>query len=90
MHSPVHCDMESTVTMLFCFFKKAPSGDRTHDRTLTKRMLCQLSYRGSCPRSNHALPKRMFCQLSYRGRAGSTVFLGMPFLGCPGQSRKSA
>ena len=46
MHSPVHCDMESTVTMLFCFFKKAPSGDRTHDRTLTKRMLCQLSYRG--------------------------------------------
>ena len=26
--------------------EKAPSGDRTHDRTLTKRMLCQLSYRG--------------------------------------------
>ena len=26
--------------------KKAPSGDRTHDRTLTKRMLYQLSYRG--------------------------------------------
>ena len=25
---------------------KAPSGDRTHDRTLTKRMLYQLSYRG--------------------------------------------
>ena len=26
--------------------QKAPSGDRTHDRTLTKRMLYQLSYRG--------------------------------------------
>ena len=26
--------------------QRAPSGDRTHDRTLTKRMLCQLSYRG--------------------------------------------
>ena len=26
--------------------QEAPSGDRTHDRTLTKRMLCQLSYRG--------------------------------------------
>ncbi len=25
---------------------EAPSGDRTHDRTLTERMLCQLSYRG--------------------------------------------
>jgi hypothetical protein len=25
---------------------RAPSGDRTHDHTLTKRMLCQLSYRG--------------------------------------------
>ena len=28
--------------------QRAPSGDRTHDHTLTKRMLCQLSYRGSC------------------------------------------
>ena len=27
---------------------QAPSGDRTHDHTLTKRMLCQLSYRGKC------------------------------------------
>ena len=26
--------------------EEAPSGDRTHDRTLTKRMLYQLSYRG--------------------------------------------
>ena len=26
--------------------KQAPSGDRTRDRTLTKRMLCQLSYGG--------------------------------------------
>ena len=25
---------------------EAPSGDWTHDRTLTKRTLCQLSYRG--------------------------------------------
>ena len=25
------------------YFQKAPCGDRTHDRTLTKRMLCQLS-----------------------------------------------
>ena len=29
---------------------QAPSGDRTHDHTLTKRMLYQLSYRGTCPR----------------------------------------
>jgi hypothetical protein len=29
-----------------CLNNGAPSGDRTHDRTLTKRMLCQLSYRG--------------------------------------------
>ena len=28
------------------FPKEAPSGDRTHDHTLTERMLCQLSYRG--------------------------------------------
>ena len=28
--------------------QEAPSGDRTHDRTLTKRMLYQLSYRGYC------------------------------------------
>ena len=32
----------------FCHTSKAPSGDRTHDRTFTKRMLCQLSYRGEC------------------------------------------
>ena len=30
-----------------CFSElKAPCGDRTHDHTLTKRMLCQLSYGG--------------------------------------------
>ena len=35
------CDMHYT----WCMFRlrKAPCGDRTHDRTLTKRMLCQLS-----------------------------------------------
>ena len=27
-------------------FASAPDGDRTHDHTLTERMLCQLSYRG--------------------------------------------
>ena len=29
-------------------FGEAPSGDRAHDHTLTKRMLYQLSYRGRC------------------------------------------
>ena len=33
--------------------EEAPSGDRTHDRTLTKRMLYQLSYRGNV---KHAYP----------------------------------
>jgi hypothetical protein len=35
-------------TWRFASRKRAPSGDRTHDHTLTKRMLCQLSYRGKC------------------------------------------
>ena len=29
-------------------FEEAPSGDRTHDHTLTKCMLYQLSYGGIC------------------------------------------
>ena len=37
---------------------KAPSGDRTHDRTLTKRTLCQLSYRGLLAWSLELLPAK--------------------------------
>ena len=38
---------------------RAPTGDRTQDHTLTKRMLCQLSYRGDVRMS-----KRKLCKLS--------------------------
>ena len=39
-------DKMKKVLFEHAFNEEAPSGDRTHDRTLTKRMLCQLSYRG--------------------------------------------
>ena len=35
--------MCSNVLIGVLWMKEAPCGDRTHDRTLTKRMLCQLS-----------------------------------------------
>jgi hypothetical protein len=44
---------------------KAPRGDRTHDRTLTKRMLCHLGCRGAwCESAHHSsenTPLRQAC-----------------------------
>ena len=37
------CAPPDTMVLPHC---AAPDGDRTHDHTLTERMLCQLSYRG--------------------------------------------
>ena len=42
------CMPPDTMALPHC---AAPDGDRTHDHTLTERMLCQLSYRGN----KHAL-----------------------------------
>ena len=52
-------DPGSRHSFFLLLLSKAPCGDRTHDHTLTKRMLCQLSYRGDVRMS-----KRKLCKLS--------------------------
>ena len=45
--------------------EEAPSGDRKHDRTLTKRMLYQLSYSGCAMQP-------LFCSMHFRNTCQST------------------
>ena len=71
--------VEQTVQKRTC---KAPSGNRTQDRTLTKRMLCQLSYRGAWrERAHHSSENTRLRQARSERHCHTSADLATPCVG---------
>ena len=74
--------VEPTVQKRIC---KAPSGERTHDRTLTKRIPCQLSCRGAWrERAHHSLQNTPLRQACCERHRHTSADLATPCVSPPG------